>query len=91
VGIHISQEKATEPDPATAHRTIPEIIEDLDQAIVITTLATMELDLVSRPRKGKSAVTTPLGKDHNRKDQMADQITQEEKSARQSIPEIMAW
>jgi hypothetical protein len=79
-----------EPGQATAHRTILAIIEELDQAIVTTTLATMELDIVAQPRKGKSAATTSLGKDHNRKARTVDQITQEEKSARQSIPEIMA-
>jgi hypothetical protein len=79
-----------EPDQATAHRTILAIIEDLDQAIVTTTLATMKLDLVAQPKRGKLAVMTSRGKDHNRKDRMADQITQEEKSARQSIQGIMA-
>jgi hypothetical protein len=52
---------------------------------------TMELDLVAQRRRGKSAATTSLGKDHNRKARMADRITQGEKSARQSIPGIMAW
>jgi hypothetical protein len=80
-----------EPDQATAPRTILEIIEDLGQAIVTTTLVTMELDLVAQRRRGKSAATTSLGKDHNRKARMADRITQGEKSARQSIPGIMAW
>jgi hypothetical protein len=46
---------------------------------------------VVRRKRGKSAVMTPLGKDHKRKAQTVDQITQGEKSARQSIPETMAW
>ena len=80
-----------EPDQATAHRTILAIIEQVDQAIVTTILAIMELDLVVQPRRGKSAVTIPLGRDHNRKARTVDQITQGEKLARQSIPETMAW
>jgi len=79
-----------EQDQAIAHHTILAIIEDLDQAIVITTLVTTELGLVVQPRRGKSAATTTLGKDHKCKDRMVDQITQGEKSARQSIPGIMA-
>jgi len=79
-----------EPDRATAHRTTPAIIEDLDRATVTITLATMELDLVAQPRRGRSAATTTLGKDHKRKDRMVDQITPGEKSARQSILGIMA-
>jgi hypothetical protein len=81
-----------QPDPATAQRIILAIIEELGKATAATTRATnKELDQVVRRKRGRSAVTTMLGKDHKRKAQTVVQITQGEKSARQNIPGIMAW